>query len=236
VLSVAKLEYVARKLFGILSFICEARDILLRIKNKLDNVVTDVSLERVSLMGFTPRKNIGRVELNNVCYFSTHLRTSREVSVHIYNIKHDIFGFDEYTWEIVRSTILFPDRVKPLDNVAEELKNEILSSARRHGLGGVIGKGVEFEYEKLYEVPFILSDKGIKEIENIMNSLGKTRCDSVYFFFTKVLNGKIIRYSSVRFYKGKFETVILDSYDVSYLVSASDWFVKQLIVIAENVG
>jgi len=226
---VAVLEHVARKLYGVLSFICEIHGTILDIYGRFSNVVTEI----VTLFPSIPKSFF---EVENTCFFAVIKSEPRKISISVINIVHDKIEIKKYVEEIVCSTILFPDRVKPLDSFGEKTKKTILESARKHGLGKVVGKGIDYKYSEIFKSWFLLTNKGKKKIKSIMNSYGRIECDFVDFTFGRILEGEVTSYASVEFEKGKYGLIVFDSRELNHLVSAADWFVKQLIVIAENVG
>jgi len=228
---VANLEYVARKLYGALSFICEAYGTILDIYGRFSNVVYDFVVEVVS-----PLRPETDVDVEDICFFTvSKFKTGKKISVKVVNITHDFLNISKDISDVVYSTILFPDRVKALDDAGEKAKKAILSLARKHGLGGVIGKGLDYKYYKVFDSWFLLTDKGRNEIKDIMRSYGRIGCDFVRLTFERRAEGTVTKLPSVDYDNGEYRLLAFDSRELNHLVSAADWFVKQLIVIAENV-
>ena len=221
--SMDELENVAKKLYGLVGFICDAKEEINEIQRKI-SYIHDESLS------FECPEHWRDIELKaqvNIGIF-TFVETPTHVRLITESIsRNSLVSGDMYA--ISFATAMYIGRIKPLNKCSERFIQFIRDSARKYKIESILDSGVEFEYREYVRN---ISEEDIDRINKTLVALLENRkCDVVLTYYDRVEEKPCSLHTGI-------SRPLLDvstDRDVNLLCSVADWFVKQIVRIYERI-
>ena len=225
------LEEIGRKIGGTLSFIWDASENLREVSEEISRThglvkrIFDV-YKPISIK-YVAKENIGILYYSETIFMGQARKFARAIG-YFKGDKISFYGYMEYWFYLAEAVILYPDSLEPVDRVASEAKDSIISYAEKH-LRDYIGKGIPYVRETFFEG---IVDKKVRSI--IEKYAGESIGVPIDACVVYNSYDSTCAYESLfNVVDGKVSVYVAGADELNASLSLADWFVKQLIRVYE---
>ena len=225
------LEEIGRKIGGTLSFIWDASENLREVSEEISKTQSLVKrifdIYKPISIKYVAKENIGILYYDETTVRGRVRKFVRTIG-YFEGDKISFYGYMEYWFYLAEAIILFPDSLEPVDKVASEAKDAIISYAEKH-LSDYVGKGVPYSRET-----FFVGKLG-KKVRSIVEKYAEENISvpiDVYVTYNSY-DSMCVYESFFNFFDGKVSVQVSRADELNASLSLADWFVKQLIRIYE---